>query len=134
MVSRWCWELARDKLYRVLELERGFPKPPRVFRCCSQNCQFFSLFAFSMHGVGRARGANRAGRKESAQGICIASYIIERPCSRRDRRSLQDIGVLLCWVLPEQCWKTALLPGRESLCMPQLSVCYLRPRSHLLMC
>lgn len=28
-VSRWCWELARDKLYRVLELERGFPMPGR---------------------------------------------------------------------------------------------------------
>lgn len=89
-MSRWCWELARDKLYRVLELERGFPMPPRVSRCCSRNCLFFSLFAFSMRGVGRARGANRAGMNESAQGICIASCVIERPCSRRDRRCKQE--------------------------------------------
>lgn len=32
----------------------------------------------------------RAGRKENARGICIGSCVIERPCSRRDRRCKQE--------------------------------------------
>lgn len=69
---------------------KGFSNASQSFQCYSRNYLYFSLLAFSKHGVAWARGANRAGRKESAQGICIASCVIEKPWSSRDRRCKQQ--------------------------------------------
>lgn len=37
---------------------------------------------------------------------------LKGPVVEETEDASRSTEVLLCWVLPEQCWKTALLPGR----------------------
>lgn len=115
MVSRCCWKLARDK-YPGQGIGTG-----KGFSSASQR-----------HLLGGQRSQEQVGRKvHGASALALVS--LKGPVVEETEDASRKTEVV-CWLLPEQCWRTALLPGRVAVCVLQLSLCYLRPTRDLLMC